>query len=282
MKSIFSFSNQDSKHKYISQADLWQPRLRRGLLAIAIATTSGLSQAVEFGPDGMFSLSGFALASFGVQDQRCLNCQWAGPTEGKQKIWADAILPGQPIKRVSTQVFIVQPFLGAKFDLGQGFKVEGLLSQRWRDGLVDGDHTYDDRNGSKEDVPNFWYEKNIALSHEDYGRLTIGHTTTRSWREADYPFGSNLGLAEAWSSSGAGYGFLTKAIRYQSRLLDVAEGDLVLEVTYDRGDTKFKKNKPSFIEFFGKYYRGPLELALIVQDTKTADLALGVTTRLLA
>jgi len=268
MKSISSFTNRASINRYANQSALRQPPLRHGLLAIVLATTSGLSQAVEFGPDNMFSFSGFALASFGVQDKRCLNCQWAGPTEGKQKIWADTILPGRPIENVSTQVLIVQPYLGAKFKLGQGFKFETLLSQRWRDGFVDGKRPYDDRTGSKVDIPGFWYEKNVTLSHEDYGRLTIGATTTRSWAEADYPFGSNLGLAEAWSSSGAGYGLLTNAIRYQSRLFDVAEGDLVLEGTYDRGETNFKKNKPSFFEFFGKYWRGPLELSLIVQDTK--------------
>ena len=243
------------------------PLWRMGLVALAV-TASSASQAIDFGPDGMFSFNGFAQVTLGGVNNVCLDCQWVGPTEGKQKIWADAILPGQPIQTVSTFSYQIQPYLGVKFDLGKGFKLSGLLSQRWRDGWVDGDQLYDDRNGSKEDVPGFWYDKNIALSHEDYGRLTLGAMTTRAWREADYPYGTNLGLAEAWASSGAGYGMLTKAIRYQSRLLDVSDGDLVLEATYDQGDTDFNKNKPRFLELYGKYYRGPLELDLIFQDTK--------------
>ena len=162
----------------------------------------------------------------------------------------------------------VQPYLGAKIDLGKGFKLSGLLSRRWRDGVVDGDKVYDERYGSKEDVPGFWYDKSLALSHEEYGRLTIGHMLTRSRSEADYPFGSNLGLSDVWANSGAGYGMLTNAIRYQSRILDFAEGDLILEATYDRGDTDFNKNKPRFLELHAKYYRGPMELDFILQDTK--------------
>lgn len=238
-----------------------------GLVALAV-TASSASQAIDFGPDGMFSFNGFGQLSLGLHNNRCLDCQWVGPTEGKQKIWADALLPGQPIQTVTTLNYQVQPFLGAKLDLGKGFKLSGLLSQRWRDGVVDGSHVYDDRLGSKEDVPGFWYDKNISISHEDYGRLTIGHMLTRSWREADYPFGSNVGLSEVWASSGAGYGMLTNAIRYQSRVLDVAEGDLILEATYDRGNTDFNKNKPRFLELYAKYYRGPMELDIILQDTK--------------
>ena len=34
----------------------------------------------------------------------------------------------------TTHVTLFQPYLGVKFDLAEGFKVEALLSQRWRDG----------------------------------------------------------------------------------------------------------------------------------------------------
>jgi len=240
-------------------------------MALAIISASGFSHALDFGPDGMFSFNGFGQATVGLHDERCINCQWNGPYATKQQLWADPMLPNQPIKSVTTVNYQVQPYLGVKFDLGKGYKLSGMVSQRWRDGIVDGMAplpVYDDRGGSKVDVPGFWYEKNVALSHEDYGRLTIGHVTARSWHEADYPYGSNLGLAEPWASSGAGYGMLTSAIRYQSRLIDFAQGDLVLEATYDMGNTNFAKNKPRFLELYGKYYRGPLELDVIWQDAK--------------
>lgn|GEM_PF-463998 len=243
----------------------WLPA---GLMAASLMAPAAV-HAIEFGPDGMFSFNGFAQATFGQHDKRCLNCQWVGPTEGKQKIWADALLPGKPIQTLTTLDYQVQPFLGVKFNLGKGFKLEGLLSQRWRDGVANGEHLpYDDRFGSKEDIPGYWYDRNIALSHEDYGRLTIGSMTTRSWREADYPMGSNIGLSEPWSQSGAGYGMLANAYRYQSRMLDVMNGDLFLEATYDTGNKSFTKNKPWFLELSAKYYRGPLQMDVILQDTK--------------
>jgi hypothetical protein len=226
----------------------------------------------------MFSFNGFGQATVGQHGSRCFmtlpqynnqptDCQFADPLGSKQLNWTEQPMPNQPIKTVTTLAYQAQPWLGAKFDLGKGYKLAGLLSQRWRDDTVDGQIPYSYR-ASKESVPGFWFEKNLALSHEDYGRLTVGHMTTRSWHEADYPYGGNVGLSEAWSASGAGYGMLTSAIRYQSRLIDFYNGDLVLEATYDMGNTNFTKNKPQFIELYGKYYRGPLELDVILQDTK--------------
>lgn len=246
-----------------------RPRLLSSGILLAALSMSTASYAIDFGPDDMFSLHGFGQVTLGQHDTRCLSCQWVGPTEGKQKIWADTLLPGQPIQTLTTLDYQVQPFLGAKFNLGKGFKLDGLLSQRWRDGVANGEHLpYDDRYGSKEDVPGYWYERNLALSHEDYGRLTIGSMTTRSWREADYPIGSNIGLSEPWSQSGAGYGMLANAYRYQSRLIDFKNGDLFLEATYDAGNKAFTKNKPSFVELYAKYYHGPLQMDVILQDTK--------------
>ena len=254
-----AYMSSNANPKRIAQHGLW----------VAAMCLSGASQAIDFGPDGMFSLTGFGQVTLGQHGKQCLDCQWVGPTEGKHKLWADDLMPGQPVSSLTKFSYQYQPYLTARYDLGRGYKVEGLLSQRWRDNIVDGARPpYDDRNGKREDVPGYWYDKNIALSHEDYGRLTIGAMTTRSWREADYPIGSNIGLSEPWSQSGAGYGMLANAVRYQSRLIDFIEGDLVLEATYDQGDTQFKKNKPFFLEFSAKYYRGPLQMDVILQDTK--------------
>jgi hypothetical protein len=245
----------------VTQRGAW----RTGFFVAALSL-SGVSQAIDFGPNDMFSLTGFGQVTLGRHSDRCIECQWVPTTEGKDKVWADTLLPGQTYRAVSTLNYQVQPYLGAKYDLGQGYKISALLSQRWRDGVVNGQHITDDRLGSRVDVPNFWYEKNLALSHEDYGSLRIGHMTTRAWNVADYPYGTNLGLAEPWASSGAGYGMLTKAIRYTSRLLDVANGDLVLEATYDKGNTEFTVHKPSFIELYAQFHRGDLVLDAMYQN----------------
>ena len=227
--------------------------LMRVGLALAGLSLTGASQAVDFGP---FFITGFAKIEYQRGSNHCPNCQ-RFPSEDKQRLWADELVPGAPYGTRSTHVTLFQPYLGARYDLGKGFKVEGLLSQRWRDG--------------KEDVPGFYYAKNVALSHEDFGSVRVGAMTTRAWSIADYPYGTNLGVAEAWGSSGAGYGLLTNALRYTSRPFDVAQGDLVLEATYDRGNTDFRINKPRFVELFGQYHRGDLVIDAMYQDARNGN-----------
>ena len=234
-----------------------QPASRRAaslsLLAAALCMPA-VSQALDWGP---FSLTGFAKAEVQRGSNHCsphVNSCQALPNEDKQRFWADELLQGSPYQSTTTTVTLVQPYLGVKFDLPKGFKFAGLLSQRWRDGTPD--------------IPGFFYEKNLAISHEDYGSLRVGAMTTRAWSVADYPYGTNVGLADVWGASGAGYGLLTNALRYTSRTLDVAEGDLVLEATYDQGNTGFKRNKPQFWEFYAQFHKGDLVIDAMVQDAR--------------
>jgi hypothetical protein len=208
------------------------------------------SQALDHGP---FTLTGFAKAEFARVSDHCPDCQLE-KNENKQRFWADELVQGKSYGAGTTHVTLVQPYLGVKFDLPQGFKVSGLLSQRWRDG--------------KEDFKGVFYDKNLALSHEDYGSLRVGGMTTRAWSFADYPYGTNVGVANAWGSSGAGYGLLTRAVRYTSRLLDVAEGDVTLEATYDAGARGWKKNKPRFIEVWAQFHKGDLVVDAMWQDAR--------------
>ena len=229
--------------------------LHLGMVAAAMLLLSSASQAVDFGP---FSLNGFAKAEITRVSNNCPECQ-RFPTEGKDKFWADELVPGTEFKSREVHVTLFQPYLGVKFDLGKGFKLQGLLSQRWRDG--------------KEDIPGFWYDRNIALTHEDYGSIRIGAMTARAWSVADYPYGTNIGIADVWGSSGAGYGLMTSAVRYTSRLLDVLEGDLVLEATYDQGNTGFNINKPAFVELYAQFHKGDLVVDAMVQDSRNGTPA---------
>ena len=219
-------------------------------VAMAALGLPAAAMAVDFGP---FSLTGFAKAEITRVGDYCPDCQ-RDPNATKQFVWADEMVQGKPYGAGTTHVTLFQPYLGVKFDLPSGFKVSALLSQRWRDGAPDFD--------------GFLYEKNIAISHEDYGKLTVGATQARTWMFADYPYGANLGLADAWGSSGAGYGLLTRAVRYTSRPLDVAEGDLVLEATYDIGQRGWEKNKPTLWEFWAQYRHGDLGIDAMFQDAK--------------
>lgn len=97
-------------------------------LVIGLTTTLlvGGVQAVEFGP---FTLNGFVKLEASRSSNQCTDCQ-RFPSEGKQRIWADEMVPGKAYSTQNTSVALMQPWLGANFDLGQGFKLNGLLSQR--------------------------------------------------------------------------------------------------------------------------------------------------------
>ncbi len=230
---------------------------RLGGLLIAGVVCSLPAAALDFGPfntgDLTISLNGFAKFESVLASNICEDCQ-RFPNENRQRPWADEVVPGRQFDTKDAQVSLAQPYLGFKLALPKGFTAKALFSQRWRDGKVD--------------LPGFWYERNLSISHEDYGTLTVGAFPTRAWAFADYPFGSDFGGSDMWASSGAGYGLNTHALRYTSRILDVYNGDLVLEATYDQGFTEFKNNKPQFLELWARYYKGALKLDVMAQDAR--------------
>lgn len=226
---------------------------QRTALAAAMLLMPLAGHAFDFGPNNMFRLTGFGKVEAQVGSNRCDDCQ-VFQSEGKDKYWADELLPGKRYNTQGSNVTLMQPWLAANYDLGKGFKASGLLSKRWRDG--------------KEDIPGFWHEKNVAISHDEYGSLRVGAMTTRAWAIADFPYGTNIGLASTWGSSGAGYGLMTNALRYTSRILDVADGDLVLEVTHDWGKKGFNTHKPSFWEFYAQYHKGDLVVDAMYQNSR--------------
>lgn len=206
--------------------------------------------AIEVGP---FTITGFAKAEVVSAGNQCESCQ-RFPDEGRHRLWADELVPGTAYGTKTKSVTLFQPWIAYNQDVGMGFKVHGLLSQRWRDGKID--------------IHGAVYERNFAVSHEEFGRLSVGAMTSRAWSVADYPYGSDIGVADSWASSGAGYGLLSQAVRYTSRPFDAMGGDLVLEVTHDRGNNDFKINKARLTEMWVQYRQGDLSLDGIVQDSR--------------
>ena len=210
--------------------------------------------AIDLGP---FTLTGFAKAEVSRASNQCDDCQ-LNAGESRHRPWADALAEGKPFGSQNGHVTLFQPYLSTKaFDLGNGFKLKGLLSQRWRDG--------------KQDIEGVLYEKNATLQHDDYGSIQVGAFPTRSWSVADYPYGTNVGIADSWASSGAGYGLLQRAIRVGLPLMDVAQGDLHIEATYDAGDSNAQVRKPAFYEVYAKYVKGPLTLDAIAQNASNGQ-----------
>jgi len=224
-------------------------RLTAFALCMAGLGLSPLAQAFEWGP---FTLTGFAKASVSHVSNGCKGCQ-REPDTNRHFVWADDIVFGKDYGGLTTDSVQIQPTLGVRFDLPQGFKASAALSQRYRDG--------------KPDLPGVVYERSATLAHEYYGSLTIGNFPSRAWNRPDFPYASDVGQT-AFSDSGAAYGILTTAVRYTSRELFVAEGNLVLEATYDQGDTAFKRNKPELIELWALWGRGPLLVEAVAQSAR--------------
>lgn len=233
-------------------------RLAGRLLPVALCV-AGLgaapaAEAVEVGP---FSLTGFAKASVGLVSNGCDDCQ-RDPGAARHFIWADDVAFGREFGELTTDSVQVQPTFALKLDLPQGFKFRAAYSQRWRDG--------------KADLPGAVYERSVTLEHEYYGTVMIGNFLSRGWNRADFPYASDVGQT-AFSDAGAAYGILTHALRYTTRPLYVAEGDLVLEVTYDQGDRDFERNKPELIELWALWGRGPLLVEAVAQSARNGSPA---------
>lgn len=232
-------------------------------LALAAALAAAPAAAVDFGP---FSLTGFAKAEFTRTTNVCEDCQ-RELGEARHRRWADDIVFGKPFGTRDSDVTLFQPYLGYKQKIGRGWEAFGLLSQRWRDGKVD--------------LDGWLYERNVGVAHEDWGRLTVGAMTTRGWSVPDFPYsfkaissdfwGGGVGAATAFSDSGAGYGLLSRAVRYMTRPVEMLGGDVLFEATYDMGKSGWKKNKPQFLELYAKYIGRELLVDVIVQSAKNGE-----------
>jgi hypothetical protein len=218
--------------------------------------------AVDFGP---FSLTGFAKLEATRTTNVCESCQRFN--DQRHRAWADDVVFGVPYGTRNSDVTLFQPYLGFKQKVGGGWEAFGLLSQRWRDGKVD--------------LEGWLFERNIGVAHEDYGRLTIGAMSTRGWSVPDFPYsfkaissdfwGGGGGSSTAWSDAGAGYGLLSRAVRYMSRPVEMFGGDILFEATYDIGKSGWKRNKPEFIELYAKYIGKELLVDVIVQSAKNGE-----------
>jgi hypothetical protein len=240
-----------------------RPALAVSALALAAALAAAPAAAVDFGP---FSLTGFAKAEFTRTTNVCEDCQ-RELGEARHRRWADDIVFGKPFGTRDSDVTLFQPYLGYKQKIGRGWEAFGLLSQRWRDGKVD--------------LDGWLYERNVGVAHEDWGRLTVGAMTTRGWSVPDFPYsfkaissdfwGGGVGAATAFSDSGAGYGLLSRAVRYMTRPVEMLGGDVLFEATYDMGKSGWKKNKPQFLELYAKYIGRELLVDVIVQSAKNGE-----------
>ena len=81
-------------HQILPNAARQSTRFQSTALALMLFTSAS-SYAIDFGPEGMFSLTGFAKAEVLRGSNQCNECQLF-PLEDKQRIWADDLVVGKP------------------------------------------------------------------------------------------------------------------------------------------------------------------------------------------
>ena len=200
-------------------------------VAAATLGLSGSAYAIEFGP---FSLTGFAKVDVTRVSSYCPleDCQ-VEKFAGRHFIWSDAMVQGVGYGAATTHVCSSSRIWASSSTYRGGFKLSALFSQRWRDGEVD-------------------FEASCTRRTSPSATRTMAAWPSAPCRRAPGALPTTpsapTSASETLGASGAGYGLLTRAVRYTSRPFDVAEGDLVVEATYDIGKSGWKRNKPRFWE----------------------------------
>jgi hypothetical protein len=106
--------------------------------------------------------------------------------------------------------------------------------------------------------------------------------TTRGWSSADFPSSFNAissdfwaggggGSNTAWSDAGAGYGLLSRAIRYMTLPVEMLGGDVLFEATYDIGKRGWERNTPHFVELYAKYIGRELLVDVVLQSARNGE-----------
>lgn len=171
------------------------------------------------------------------------------PSSGASPVEGDGQRDAWSFDQPRGLVGFLQPTIDAKFDLPNGAKITSVLTYRWRNGN-DG----------------LWLERGIRLEHEDWGNLTAGSMTTQAWHMANYPFGGDIGITGAWSSSGAVQGLQSRALRVTSRLLDALDGDIALQATWNHSEAGRQRGAPNLAEIWLGYSSRDLNVDLVVQQ----------------
>ncbi len=241
-------------------------RLTFVLCGLCSLTGASAEQTFQLGDFATASFSGFVKEELHAntnQSKGLVNC---GFTNDPRGVFGSFCQPGEA-ESASHRPFNLAGLSG---DLSHEF------DSAWK---ISGHQRYRLRNGQADIVGQTIVEQNLAVSHPVYGELRAGSMLTRSWSRSD-SFSYPVGLSSAWSETGAGYGFVRKALRYTGPMLELEGGKkLLLEVTYATDNTRLARNaslvsydettpRPKQLEIFVQYADASNLVEYIFQDTR--------------
>ena len=116
----------------------------------------------------------------------------------------------------------------------------------------------------------------VGVSHPKWGFLQIGQMPARVWSRPD-SFAYPVGLSSPWAETGAGYGLLPQALRYDTPQFEFSFGKIRFEATVATAHTRQPLNpetatarapKPWLAEGFIQYSNAKNLVELIYQQSR--------------
>ena len=227
-------------------------RLKFALWCLLLVSQGVLAeQTFQLGDVATATFSGFIQGELyrdTNQSTGLVNCGYTSDPRGVFGTYCQpgtaATLSPQPLN-----MELISGDLSHEFD--SAWKIDARLAYRWR-------------NGQADIVGQQIIDENVGVSYPKYGELRGGSMLTRSWSRSD-SFSYPLGMSTPWSETGAGFGFVRKALRYSAPTLEFEGGrKLSLEATYAIDDPRYAYNattvayneappEPKLWEIFAQY-----------------------------
>jgi hypothetical protein len=202
---------------------------------LAVLNLASAEQLYDLGDVAKLGLSGFGKEEVYRQTNRSyglLNCAFSPDPRG---VLGASVSGGPYCQPGPSGTASGPPFnlIQATGDLSHEF------DSAWK---IDYRLTYRARNGQADIYGQPVVDRNLGISHPQYGELRAGTILSRSWSRSD-SFSYPLGMSQQWSETGAGYGMFLYAARYTSPTFELGGGKkIVLEGTYASDKIHYGQN----------------------------------------
>jgi hypothetical protein len=202
---------------------------------LAIMNVAHAEQIFDLGELAKLSVGGIIKEEAYRQTNRSLgmlNCQFTPDPRG---VLGTSVIGGPFCQPGPAATASGHPFnlIQATGDLSHEF------DSAWK---IDFRLTYRAQNGQADIYGQPVVDRNVGISHPEYGELRAGTMLSRSWSRSD-SFSYPLGVSQQWSETGAGYGLFIEAVRYTSPTFELGGGrKLVVEGTYATDKIHYAQN----------------------------------------
>lgn len=233
-------------------------------LALLLTAAAPTAFAFDYGP---FQITGFAKDEYSVCDNCSKGLVNPSPYDPRGVL---SQAPDPPLNQGGES--------GTKaHNLGLAMLSTAFLHEFDNAIRIEARATARERNNAADIYGNYLIDLYAGVTHPHYGTVQVGKFATRSWSRAD-SFAYPIGLSVPWAESGAGYGIVPDAVRYQTREYELDTGKLRLEATWGWAKKRPPLNptstvsgegppSPHMLELFAQYSNEKNLVELIFQQS---------------